>query len=356
MPREYPLRARWTSSQLDACLIERTVELEALVPEWLALWERTDATPFQSPAWLLPWWQTFRPGELFTVVVRREGLLVGLAPFYIEDGVYGRRLLPLGLGLTDHLDILIDGAYFESVAEAIVSIYRQRGDVWDFWCLEELAPDASARRLPIADLLQSETSQSTCPTLELPIYEASWHRTAAGRRWRRAWNRLGRHSAVGVIEGDLSNAEALLDSLIALHTRRWEALGQAGVLSDLRVQRFHRKAVPLLLRAGVLRLFALLIKDKVVGVYYGFAHKARGYGYLSGFDPDFGPDSPGTALLGHAIRDAVRSGCRTFDFLRGQEAYKYAWGAEDCWNTKRVAKAEPRAVLRRAECDVVAAC
>jgi hypothetical protein len=37
-------------------------ELMALRQEWRALWERCpDASPFQSDAWLLPWWRAYRP-------------------------------------------------------------------------------------------------------------------------------------------------------------------------------------------------------------------------------------------------------------------------------------------------------
>ena len=73
----------------------------------------------------------------------------------------------------------------------------------------------------------------------------------------------------------------------------------------------------------------------MMAAYYGFAHRDQAYAYLHGFDPAFGTESPGTALIGHAIRDAVASGCTNFHFLRGQEAYKYAWGAEDHWNIVR---------------------
>ena len=34
-------------------------------------------------------------------------------------------------------------------------------------------------------------------------------------------------------------------------------------------------------------------------------------------------------MIGHAIAAARAEGLRSFDFLRGGEAYKYAWGAVD---------------------------
>ena len=109
------------ASAYRTVLIEEQDDLLRLLPEWWGLWSRTEgATPFTSPAWLLPWWDAFHPGELFVAAVRRDGLLVGLAPFYIEDGALGRRLLPLGIGVTDYLDVLIDGAPVGEVAAARV--------------------------------------------------------------------------------------------------------------------------------------------------------------------------------------------------------------------------------------------
>jgi CelD/BcsL family acetyltransferase involved in cellulose biosynthesis len=92
-------------------IIRDSAELEALTPRWWDLWRRClAATPFQSPAWLLPWWRTFAPGDLVAMAVERGEALVGLAPFYREDSTYGRRLLPLGISVSDYHDILLDPA------------------------------------------------------------------------------------------------------------------------------------------------------------------------------------------------------------------------------------------------------
>lgn len=50
-------------------IIRTGEDLAALQPQWWELWRRAAATPFLSPAWLLPWWQIFRPGELRSVAV-----------------------------------------------------------------------------------------------------------------------------------------------------------------------------------------------------------------------------------------------------------------------------------------------
>ncbi len=107
-------------------------------------------------------------------------------------------------------------------------------------------------------------------------------------------------------------------------------------MADARVQTFHRQALLGLLAAGFLRLYELRIAGKTVAVYYGFVHRKRAYAYLMGFDPDYAFESPGVALLAHAMEEAIREGACEFHFLRGDEAYKYKWGVENRWNERRI--------------------
>ncbi len=72
----------------------------------------------------------------------------------------------------------------------------------------------------------------------------------------------------------------------------------------------------------------------MIGAYLGLAHAGRAFAYLGGFDPVHEHVSPGAILIGHAIEEAIRGGAAEFHFLRGQEAYKYPWGAADRWNQR----------------------
>jgi CelD/BcsL family acetyltransferase involved in cellulose biosynthesis len=66
---------------LRAEIITNGKAFEALAPQWWELWRRCpSATPFQTPALLLPWWRHFAPGQLVAIAVWREDRLIGLAP------------------------------------------------------------------------------------------------------------------------------------------------------------------------------------------------------------------------------------------------------------------------------------
>ncbi|HVX91826.1 MAG TPA: glycosyl transferase, partial [Xanthobacteraceae bacterium] len=156
------------TSSLTCDTITDAAGLEAIAPEWWRLWaECARATPFQTPAWLLAWWTTFAPGDLCAVAIRRDGRLAGLAPFYLAHDHEGRRILPLGLSVTDYHDVLLAPGQEESAATALIS--HMSSAPWDAWELTELQPEAEALRLapPSGCEVRSEVA-SACPVLALP--------------------------------------------------------------------------------------------------------------------------------------------------------------------------------------------
>ncbi len=320
---------------LDIDEIHAPGALAGLAPEWWDLWQRAPAaTPFQSPAWLIAWWMAFAPGDLLAVTVRRRGRLVGLAPLYVEDGRDGPRLLPVGVSLSDYVDILVDPEV-RGVECAIVDHLVRCGASWVAWEMAGLLPDAAARALPCpAPCSRAVERADTCPVLSLSpgCADAAIHPAVPARQRRKlrmARHRLSRSPGAAIVETHELAPRQWLDALVETHTTRWQGRGLPGVLADPRAHAFHADALAGLVERGIARLFALRIGGAIAGVYYGFVHRRRGYAYLGGFDPRFAYYSPGAVLLGHAIEDAMREGVRELHLLRGGEAYKYAWGAVD---------------------------
>jgi CelD/BcsL family acetyltransferase involved in cellulose biosynthesis len=142
--------------------------LAALVPEWRQFWRRMDATLFQSPDWLTPWWDIFAPGELRIVTVREGDKLIGLAPLYREHGRFGSRLLPIGISLSDYVDVLLDPQRADAAAIQISSAIADMHDM-DELELGELRPDSAAFGIPAPPGWQSVAeAASVCPVLRLP--------------------------------------------------------------------------------------------------------------------------------------------------------------------------------------------
>ena len=322
-------------------LINDTASLEALAPEWDALWRRVPMrTPFQSPAWLLPWWRQFGTSRPMVAALRDGERLDGILPLYVLAEAGGRKLLPIGVGLSDYFDALIAPHAPEHTAAALLdTILEACGDT-SVCDLLDLPQGATLFQGAWPSGWQSAVSDGeTCPVLVLPAGATDLCDVVPAKTRRKL--RMNRHRAERVggwtthVATALTLAESL-DALVRFHQSRWTARGKAGVFADERVERHHREAAPLLLQAGVLELVTLRIEGSIAAVCMAFfAPPNRLLFYLNGFDEAFASVSPGTLLLGGMIEQAIGNGIREIHFLRGGEAYKYAWGGIDRRNVNR---------------------
>lgn len=300
--------------------------LEALAAPWAALWRRVpQATPFQHPAWLIPWWRAFAHGDLWVLALYRRVRLVGVLPLSRE----GDRLLPLGVGVTDMLDALVEeDVPFAAVLAAIPGL-TGCPDI-EF---PALAPwSLLLRTTPPPGWSEEGGVTDVCPVLPMPPCAGSLGAVLpAGqvRNLRHTTRRAQRAGAVVVEAATPHTAGGMLEDLFRLHAARWSERGETGVLADPAVQAFHRMAVPALAEAGLLRMHRLRIGGRLAAVHYGLGDGRRAYYYLGGFDPELAPLGPGVLAVGHAIAEALREGAAEFHFLRGREPYKYRWGAVD---------------------------
>lgn len=279
----------------------------ALERTWWSLWHADPhATPFQSPAWLVPWAGQFAADEAMLLVVGEQPV-TAIVPVYR----YGNRWLLWGAGTSDWLG----GVFSPDAADAELHA-----------ALQLLPGPLELFQLPATSplLRLSGTgvhSSASCVGLPLPAelprnmaHNLAYYRRKAERAGLSAPRRAGPEA---------------FEALVDLHGRRWHEKHELGVLADPRVLAWHRAALPRLEAAGLLRLYVLEQGESAVGALYVLSGKHAAYYYIGGFDPEFAACGVGTILIGHAIAEAEREGRTWFDFLRGEEPYKYRWGATD---------------------------
>ena len=93
---------------------------------------------------------------------------------------------------------------------------------------------------------------------------------------------------------------------------------------------FFRAIAPVMLERGWLRLSFLTIAGVHAAAYLNFVYNNEMLIYNSGLQPDgYGQFSPGIVLLAWNIRHAIEAGMSRFDFLQGDESYKYQMGGVD---------------------------
>lgn len=284
-----------------------------LEADWWSLWHRDPAASvFQSPAWLIPWRNEFAEGESRILVIREGGRLTALLPLF----QYRSRLLLWGAGTSDRLDGIFDPELDPAQLSAGLAQLDKPIDLF------QVHPGSPLLTAPLpAGWSERRGHGEPCPDLALPTRLP--HNMARNLRYYRR-----RALRAGVAEPERVEPD-VFDDLVDLHGRRWRGRGQLGVLSDPRVVAWHRAALPALEAAGLLRLYAIRRHGHTLAALYVLMSRHRACYYVGGFDPDFESLGLGTLLVGHAIGEAEREGAHAFDFLRGQEPYKYRWGAVD---------------------------
>lgn len=300
--------------------------------EWSPLVAEAEARgPFLNWEWQHLWWQTFGgDAELWLLAVRKGDALVGIAPFMVRQG---RLTFACGQDVCDYLDVIARRGHEEDVARALASyLLGQDLSVLDLHCL---AGEATALRYLPGLLAEGGAEASTgpldvCPALDLP---ADWESYLAAlpkkdrHELRRKLRRLDDAGAVrtyALVDGEIGTRE--VDDFLSLH--RLSAPEKAAFM-DERMERFFRGIFTRLAGEGLLRLYFMELDGRRVAAALCFDQRDEMLLYNSGYDPAHARLSTGLLLKAACLKDAISLGRRRFDFLRGNERYKYDLGGKD---------------------------
>jgi CelD/BcsL family acetyltransferase involved in cellulose biosynthesis len=308
--------------------------LEAVGPAaWDDLLARSARpSPFLSWIWQFHWAGVFAGDRRLEIrtVVDTSGRLVAILPLYeAEPGVW--RILG-GVDVSDYLDLIAEAGREEAAWRSLLAARAAAHATWDLHAV----PAASYTVTALPRLVAEQGGEITvaveerCPILALP---PSWeaylatlsgkHRHELTRKLRRMEREARGARAAAVGEQDL--VQARLGDFLRLH--RSSRVGKAKFMDD-RMEAFFREVSAALAARGMVRLWFLDSDAGPMASFITLEWEDTVGLYNSGFDPAQAALSPGLVLLTHVIRDAISRSKRRFDFLRGEERYKYEFGPD----------------------------
>lgn len=197
---------------------------------------------------------------------------------------------------------------------------------------DALAAAFGAREIAAGWTLNLEREE-VCPVVALaPGGTLDDHLATLGRKERHEIRRkVRRAEAVGeVLLAPSPDPLGDLDAFIDLHQARWGADGLFPPTEGGRQSRvFFRALVEHFGADGPLRLVNLTVGGRRVAAGVCFETDDAVLFYNAGVDPAARNLSPGVVMAERLVRRAIERGATRLDFLRGDEPYKYEWGAVD---------------------------
>ncbi len=314
---------------------------DALRGQWNDLLARSRAnTLFLTWEWQTTWWRCLGQGDLYLLAWFDAGDLAAIAPLYLHRDDDGLRCFDLVgcVEVSDYLDVIVDAGREDAVYGALLD-WLGSADCppWDVARLCNLPEDSlTHRRLPELaagrGLSAVTRLEDVCPIILLPDNFETYLQDILSKKQRhevrRKLRRIEEEASVRWYAVDAGcDLGQEIDAFVSLH--RLSKQEKLGFMTD-DMELFFRAVIQTMYDASRLHLAFIEVNGAKAATLLSFIYDGRLLVYNSGYDPaSYAELSPGIILTARVIEDAIQRRLRIFDFLQGNEGYKYRFGAQD---------------------------
>ena len=297
---------------------------------WEALEARSDASPYQSFAWISCWCATVGVQariEPRIAVVRQSGRPVCILPMAIRRRGPVRLLTFLGDSHTNFHMGLFDRTWLSNTPASAQRALLERAieaagpaDVLELCCQPRqwAGQPNPFGLLPSFPSVNSGYAGTLAPSIDALLAGRDGKKLRKKRRWQA--NRLKEHRW-SVTQ---TREPATLDACLVALDERFGAAGIWNRFADAGVDgHFHRLLAD---PASGFRLYALTIDGALVcGVGILVQGRQASGCFIARPASDWEPISPGQLLLHDVVERLCAEGITSFDLGKGREDYKRAW-------------------------------
>lgn len=335
-------------------VISTVHEFDSIEQDWTSLIKIVDAEIFQTFIWQRTWWEFFgenKPLHIITFKIKEQ--IIGILPMFIDQFyLMGKRIyrclrmigslsmqpqngvLPVDLALSDYLSIIAHPEYEGRILNKLRTYLNSVGNIFDEILFNEL-PQKSSLFTKLIPFLKNENwditkeQASLCPQIKFPeTWKGLLSDLSSNARYqiRRDIRKITRDNLFRVeIPSTSKEIEYSFQKLVVFHQERWQDLGMPGIFCDERILGFFREITLRFNEKGWLMLKNLTANGNLIAVDLLFSFKKTTYLVQRGLDinSDYHQFGPGNALLYYVIKEELEKGMEVYDFLRGDESYKF---------------------------------
>ena len=286
---------------------------------------------FVLPAWLQVWWKEFGNGDKpHLLAVRQGGQITGIAPLLLREG----KASFLGNGdVCDYLDFIITPGQEKDFFNTLLDYLTRKGITQfdlgavrpESTVLTSLVPIAREKGYVVR--LQPE---DVSVELDLP---ATWEEYLAilDTRQRHELKRKMRGASAEAklnyrIVSDTASINQAVDTFFKMFTG---SRHDKAAFLTAPMETYFRSLVDAMAQIGLARFGILDLDNVPTAMILYFDYNDSIYLYNSGYDPRYESLSVGLLCKTMGIQASIEAGKKKFDFLKGNEPYKYHLGGKE---------------------------
>ena len=318
-------------------------DFSEIAPEtWNALVEQSIAdTPFSRFEYLNQWWETLGGGEwtrqrvgLVLVSATENEQLIGIAPLFITEYDGQQALMLVGsIEISDYLDLIVRDQDLSRFLSGLLDFLSLQPDIhWsaiDWYNLPDTSPTLAALKTEAEKRGWTHHEEIYRPTPRIPLNGSFEDYLARiDKKQRHEIRRKMRRAAESeknvrfyVVDpaGDIdSEIDAFFHLMLQSPEKKQFLHPAMHEQMTVTIQNAHKH--------GYLWLAFLEVDGTRTAASLNFDYRNKLWGYNSGVSNEHRELSPGWVLLAHTIQWCCENGRYEFDFMRGDEEYKYRFG------------------------------
>ncbi len=296
-------------------------------------------TPFLRYEYQRVWWEhrgggEWQNAELVLVTAHEDERLIGIAPLFISEHDGQSALLLIGsIEISDYLDVIVrmdDHVRFVSgLFDFLASTLTDKWSAVDWYNLPDSSTTLNALKEEASTRGWTHLEEIYRPTPRIALngsFEDYLSRVEKKQRHEiRRKLRRAQESGRGVrwFVSDLADVESEINSFLGLME---QDQNKAGFLQEpMRAQ--MRAVIRAAHENGWLWLAFLEADGQRIAAALNFDYNNKLWGYNAGVNRAYMDLSPGWVLLTYILEWCCENQRTEFDFMRGDEEYKYRFGA-----------------------------
>lgn len=313
---------------------------------WNALVEQSIVdTPFSRHEYLSEWWKTLgggewnvgadgHPPELILISARENDQLIGIAPLFIADYDGQHALMLVGsIEISDYLDLIVraeDNARFlAGLLDFLASSIAATWSALDWYNLPDSSPTLAALKTESERRGWTHHEEIYRPTPRIALNGSfDEYLSRIDKKQRHEIKRKMRRAA----ESEKNVRFHVIDSTADIESEINDFFNL--MVQDPNKEEFlhpeMREQMTVTIhnafKQGYLWLAFLEVDGSKAAASLNFDYRNKLWGYNSGVGREHMELSPGWVLLAHVIQWCCENNRYEFDFMRGDEEYKYRFG------------------------------